>query len=172
MHRKLSFAFAFVLVVVAIVSTKGCGGSGGDTPITLKVGSIATAVVRGEARAYPDDAVQSDNNFAFAKVDGIKLNLRRIQALKTGNNEMDMVDFGAGKEVTIAPGTDNTVPITEAASIDSGVTYNGVKVRYDNSYKVKAYCRTATKLVYTTATGIMTMPVGSAGAAPPAEYDY
>ncbi len=176
MKRVLLYASGVSVVFGALLHIQGCGKSSGssvgDTAVGLKVGSIATAVsMRSVSRAFPTDAAQSNNEFAYAKVDGIKLNLRTIDVVQSGGSPRSLVDFGTGKEVIIAPGSVNNVPITQSATINSG-SYDSIRIRYDNAYKIKAYCRTNTKLVYTTAAGIQTMAVGSAGATVPASYDY
>ena len=106
MKRVLLYASGIFIVVGALLQIQACGGSSG-TAVSLKVGSIATAVSARRA-AFPLDAEQSFTEFAFAKVDGIKLNLRSLQALKSGNNEQTIVTFSGGKEIIIAPGATNT----------------------------------------------------------------
>lgn len=170
MNRTAIFGLAALGALAVLVR---CGSSKGDTELSVKVGSIATAVAARAARpsrvSVPTDAVQSTTKFAMAKVDGIKLTLNSIQALKSGANEATIVTFSGGKEVEIAPGADNNVAITETAFIDSG-TYQGIKARYANSYKVKAFCRTANWFVYTSASGIKTAALTPG--AMPSDYDY
>lgn len=165
MLRALVRLIAASLTALTVVS---CGSGVG---VTLKVGSISTAngarsVQSG--RSVPTDAVQSTTEYGFAKVDGIKLSLNKLQAI-TGSNESTIVEWSPAKEVTVAPGTNNTLAVTETASVTAG-SYSGVKIRYANSYSVKAFCRTATKFVYTTATEVKTvaLPVTTM----PTDYDY
>lgn len=144
-----------------------------DVDATVKVGAISTAAsARGllSGRSAPEDAVQSTTQFAFAKVDGIKLNLNSLQTVN-GTSNNDIVSWSPAKEVIIAPGSDNTLAISETASIAPG-SYAGIKVRYKNSYSVKAYCRTATKFVYTSATGVKTADVATVTGTLPTDYDY
>jgi hypothetical protein len=147
----------------SLVLFTGCGGGQG---VTLQVGSIPSAAA---SRSDVTDAAKSSTAFAYAKVDGVKLQLTRLQT-KSGSNEKDIVSWSPYKEVTIAPGTDNTLSINEEATVDAG-TYTGLKVRYNNSYSVKAFCRTSTYFVYTTAAGIVRTAVGSVTSIP-SDYDY
>ncbi len=167
---KRSLYYGLLLSVIPLLSH--CGkSSGGDTSVGVKVGSISTAVVRrgvSQGRSVPSDAPLSTTEYAYAKVDGIKLTLTRLQAIK-GSTESDIISWDGGKEVIIAPGTSNNLPINENASINSG-SYNALKVRYKNSYGIKAFCRTATQLVYTSAAGIVKVPLGPT--ALPSDYDY
>lgn len=141
----------------------GCGGGQG---VTLQVGSIPSAAA---SRSDVTDAAKSSTAFAYAKVDGVKLQLTRLQT-KSGSNENDIISWSPSKEVIIAPGTDNTLSINEDATIDAG-TYTGLKVRYSNSYSVKAFCRTSSYFVYTTAAGIVRLAVGGVTSIP-TDYDY
>jgi len=147
----------------SLIFVTGCGGGQG---VTLQVGSIPSAAA---SRSDDTDAAKSSTAFAYAKVDGVKLKLTRMQT-KSGSNEKDFVSWSPYKEVTIAPGTDNTLEINEEATVDAG-TYTGLKVRYSNSYSVKAFCRTSTYFVYTTAAGIVRTAVASVTSIP-TDYDY
>lgn len=158
------------LAVPAIAALPFVGGCGGGLTSTVKVGSLKSSTRRSAPsfRAFPDDAPQSNTAYSFAKVDGVKLNLTRLQVV-TGTSEQDIVTWSPSKEVVVAPGGSNTIDITETASITAG-SYTGLKLRYENSYKVKAYCRTANSLVYTSATGIKTAALSTSTI--PADYDY
>ncbi len=167
MKRALWFAFAASGLGLLMASC----GSGVDA--TVKVGAISTAAtVRGlhSGRSVPTDAVQSSTEYAFAKVDGIKLQLNSLQTVN-GTNNSNIVEWSPAKEVVIAPGSANTLDISESVSIPAG-TYAGMKVRYKNSFQVKAFCRTANYFVYTTASGITRVAIGSTPGSMPTDYDY
>lgn len=123
----------FSMGILAVAFFTNCGKS---TSATVKVGSIPNvSSLKKMARHLmrpASDAVQSTTEFAFAKVDGIKLNLTRLQVMN-GNSEKDIISWSPSKEVVIAPGTDNTLQLTETASVPLG-NYTGVKVRYDNAF--------------------------------------
>lgn len=145
-----------------------CGSS---NSVTLKVGSIPSAAAHTRTphlRSVPTDALPSSTQFAFAKVDGIQLNLTNLIGVQ-GGQQQTLAAYSPSKTVTIAPGTDNTIAINDSANIPAG-SYTGIKITYNNAYKVKAFCRTANNLVYTTATQIKKVALSTATL--PADYDY
>jgi hypothetical protein len=158
--------FRLLGCLCAAVALTGCGGG---VSATIRVGSLGSAASRATFRSFPTDAPQSGTAYSFAKVDGVRLTLTRLQAVQ-GQQERDLVTWSPARQIEVAPGATNAIAITEQASIPPG-TYNGLKIRFQNAYSVKAYCRTTTKFVYTTATGVRVEPVGSVTSVP-TDYDY
>lgn len=161
-----------ITVPAAFVVALALGSCGKDAgiPVTVKVGSLPSMAAR-EAfavRAAPADAPVSSTEFGFAKVDGIRLNLTRLQAIDS-SKEHDAITWSPAKQITIAPGTSNTLPITETAKIPVG-SYRGVKIRYENAYSVKAYCVTKNGLVYTSTSGVKV--VNPTPGTMPGDYDF
>lgn len=152
MHR-LSFLFgALVLLVLAV----GCGGGQDVNLVIGQLGNTALPSAAGARGAVGNkvsavvthtagDAIPSTSDFSYAVVDGIKIKLNRITFRQT-NGEENGSDLG-GQEVELGSGVSN-VNLSTTVGIDPG-SYNVVGLEMDESYQVKAFCRTDSRLVYT-----------------------
>lgn len=154
--------------------------SGGGSEATLKVGQFANATSQSSnglssrssalSASNSSEAIASPSAFAFAKIDGLRFSLKEVNFVRASDNYyFNAANWSGGKKLEVGADV-SAVSIDEKISVDAG-DYKGASVRFDGSYEVKAFCRTATKLVYTTATGVKALDFVS-DIDLPSDYDY
>jgi hypothetical protein len=110
----------------------------------------------------------STNSYAFAQVEGLKFTIIKFVISHSITGLSQTMDY-AYEQVTMgndgeAIKFEKNVPISEGS-------YNRIEAQMKNTYSVKGYCKTNNSIVYTSASGIKTIPLSSfAGSLP--NYDY
>lgn len=147
--------------------------SGSGSSQTLNVGQASAAsatltkrAIFARAATAPSSLFGSTDAFNYAEVVGIKLNVINIGITSTDASVVSItpptgrLTFGSGV-------TEQN--LTQGVTIPAG-TYNRVSVNLKNSYSLKAYCKTSSAFVYTTASGIKVANLSTTSA--PSDFDY
>lgn len=167
-----------VLVSISMFQLSACSKKSDDSKsngvaVSLKVGQISSNSVSGSSVSSlafsASDVVPSNNSFSFAHVDGLKISLLEVN-LKSGSNYTQAASWAKGtKTLEIGSGVTSAISLSEDISVPAG-DYTGAVLRYDNSYSLKAYCRTSSKFLYTSASGVQVL--SSTPSSLPSDYDY
>ena len=138
-------------------------GLSSDTSITLARRSL-------QKRSTLSDAFVSSSGYNFAEVVNLKLYLKSVDFVPA--NSADQVATtnpgGSGSSTEIIIGPTGNVNLTGTIDIPA-TTYTKAQVRLINRYAVKAFCKTANNLVYTSATGIQKVALTNTM---PSDFDY
>jgi hypothetical protein len=106
----------------------------------------------------PADAIASAGESAYAVLDELVLKVAYVRTAPNAGNGHDLAstDWGAYKALTLRPGTD-TIPIDDKIRKMSAGPYFAADFVFWNQWSIKAFCKTATRFLYTTATGVVSL---------------
>jgi hypothetical protein len=165
------------LALVAVLAA-GCGPAmlPGELRIDRLPGDAAAAQARGTGGAAalheegcPARAPRGASAFSVAQVDGLRLSLLGVALVRATGGTEDL-DLGAPRAVELRSGSSQ---IALAAPVDVPIgSYSAARARFAAAFEVKGYCRTASRLVYTTAEGVRAIPLDATAAALPEDYGY
>lgn len=130
-----------------------------------KAGGLSTEISKWE------DVIQGSSSYSWAKVDGLKINLKNING-ETADDGASFKSFDPPKPLEIGGGVSH-ITMDEELSIPVGI-YNRVGFEIQNKMSIKAFCRTSTKTLYTTTNGIKECTDSSSPCTGdlPSDYDY
>ena len=169
-------AFIITVSIVSVVAVGAAIGLGvyfgvfanASTGTTLTVGRVTaesgTALrKRGLSlvkRLGVSDIPQGPNSYNYAEVMGLKFRVVSMSFLpETVGTNVPSISFATPKTIQIGP-SEALTNFTESVTVPPG-TYIRADVRVLNNFEIKAICRTGTKLVYTSSTGIKVLPVAT-----------
>ncbi|MFL5261163.1 MAG: hypothetical protein ACJ79L_01990 [Anaeromyxobacteraceae bacterium] len=169
-------ALALVAAVAAVAA--GCGPARlpgelrvdrlpGDAAAALALGAGGAAALHEEG--CPARAPRGASAFSVAQVDGLRISLLGVALVRAGGGTDDL-DLGAPRIVELRSGS-SEIALTAAVDVPIG-SYAAARARFAAAFEVKGYCRTASRLVYTTADGVRAIPIEAGAAALPADYGY
>jgi hypothetical protein len=128
---------------------------------TLNMGQISasTSTLSKRAATAPSNLLGSTSAYNYAEVVGIRLNVVNIAL--TGSDQSLSAQTLTPDSGSLTFGSGETeVRVRQSVSIAPGI-YNRLSVNLKNSYSLKAYCKTSSWLVYTTASGIQKVNVNT-----------
>lgn len=152
-----------------ILTTTLLVGCGGGIPGELGVAPLASEATEARAlRAAHHGARPNPGAYAFAQLEGLRLEVHEVSFEDVLG---DRHGIGVSEVVELRP-DDRQVPLQQPVLIPTG-DFRAARLELDQSYEVKATCRTEDYLVYTTAAGVQRLDCAEADCtAPPADYDY
>jgi len=165
-------ALAAVGISLGLVRPWESSSSGSEATVAVQVTSlgqnisalgVAASRVSGRPRLaalVPTDAVASATAFAYAQIDELRLYAFAVRAASRAGGGRDLAStaWGAYLNLTLAPGAGDAVPITDTIERMAAGAYFATDFVFWNRWHLKAVCRTATRFVYTTATGVVALP--------------
>ena len=103
------------------------------------------------------------------QVDALELNVAyvRFAPVSGGGHDLASTSWGASQAFTLRSGV-NTVPLTATVEKMVPGDYFAADFVYWNRWSIQAFCRTANAFLYTTATGVTSLP--STPSAMPSDY--
>ncbi len=116
----------------------------------------------------PSTAVKSATAAAYAQVDELNLNVAyvRLAPVSGAGHNLESTSWGASKPLTLTASS-TIVPLTGSITRKkNGDDYFAADFVFWNRWTLKAFCRTATKFVYTTATGVIVLDTPPTGDLP------
>jgi|GEM_PF-2227990 len=178
MKQKLLIASlgASVVFLASCGDDERAGGAGGSFQVGTLAGAATGLMSTGlrPAAVTSADLVKSSTAYSYAHVDGIKLTVAQVRGADANSNN-PLTTATIGEEITL---TRDSSAAAFSASVNWELgSYEGVDILANNSWKVKAYCKTAESggnytLVYTTAAGVATASCTSDECTLPDAYDY
>ena len=116
-------------------------------------------------------AIQSSTASAFAQVDALILNVAyvRTASVAGGGHSLASTQWGVSKTLTLTPGLD-AVPLTSSIEGMAPGAYMAADFVIWQRWSIQAFCRTANAFLYTTATGVVSLPAASVPTSPPSDY--
>lgn len=161
---------------ISLLVLIGCSlvGSAGldEIPISLDIGELPHELGAGLSftpLAKTLSLAPSSDNYAWSTVDGFKITLLKIYVMDSNGDYAVVADFGSEGEV-LEIGNDYSGSITVDGTIPEG-EYVSYGMELKGEYDIKAYAYTATKTVYTTASGVVAVD-GQVDPSSFTNYDY
>lgn len=159
-------AVAFVVIGLAVGLGVYFGIFYGKSSASLTIGQVASsqsfsvtkrdfARLNKRATFSVSSTFKSSTSYSVAEVVGLRLYVISVALTPSAvGGNIESTSFATDKIVEVGSGvsTNLTAPLT----LPNG-TYTKAAVRVRNHYGLKAYCKTSTKLVYTSSTGIKTV---------------
>jgi hypothetical protein len=145
----LSILITLLLVGGGVVAGLYFGGvifkSSSSSGQTLSLGQAPSSASSKSRRdlakrqAVSSSVIASNSAYAFAQVDGIRLNVKKVN-FSPKDPTTSVASVSVPNQLELGPGT-SAASLTVKVAIESG-TYVKAEVQVENNYAVKAYCKT------------------------------
>jgi hypothetical protein len=123
------------------------------------------------------DPPQSSSATSYAVIDGLSFSIKAIRIRSNGGQSADVVlDYNKGPKTFQIGASTQTLPINDTMDFSVlkdpyNTSFLGFDILTPPDFSVKGFCKTNTNLLYTSATGIKSVPLSLVNSLP-TDYDY